>query len=136
MPYNSGRGHPALVRRSIIDRIFLEMQTIKFRISDIEKNLSGQKPKPLNIAESKLIALPDNLRRTYLTVASKGECDATQVSNQTGRSRAIESNYLNQLTKQGWLSKHKLAKKTLFNVPKTKQKTQPALSLPLFSQNY
>jgi hypothetical protein len=51
-----------------------------------------------------------HLRRTYLTVASRGEWDATVVSNLTGRCRAVESNYLNQLARMGWLIKRRISK--------------------------
>src|SRR3972149_1724918 len=83
------------------------MQQIRFRLDDIESALSIWNPQLLEISESKLLSLPDNLRKTYMTVASKGECDSKQVSNLTGRSRAIESSYLNQLVRMGWLIKHR-----------------------------
>jgi len=47
-------------------------------------------------------------------VAAKGECDAVQVSNLTGRCRAIESNYLNQLSRMGWLKKRRISKAVHF----------------------
>jgi hypothetical protein len=103
-----------VVRRSIFDKIFREMQTINFRLSDLEKSLSGWSPAPLEISESKLITISDHLRKTYMTVATKGECDATIVSNVTGRCRALESNYLNQLCRMGWLNKRKMSKATYF----------------------
>jgi hypothetical protein len=90
------------------------MQAIHFRLDDLEKHLSNWSPPPLEISESKLITLPDNLRRTYMFLASKGECDATQVSNLTGRCRALESNYLNQLSRMGWLNKRKVSKTTIY----------------------
>jgi hypothetical protein len=103
-----------MVRRSVFDKIFREMQQIHFRLDDLQKNLSGWSPTPLNIPEAKLIALSDHLRRTYMTVASAGECDAIKVSNLTGRCRALESNYLNQLCRMGWLNKRKVSKSTVF----------------------
>ncbi len=105
-----------MVRRSIFDKIFREMQAINYRLSDLEKSLSGWNPPPLEISEAKLITISDHLRKTYMTIASNGECDATQVSNLTGRCRALESNYLNQLCRMGWLSKRKVSKKTLFHL--------------------
>ena len=103
-----------MVRRSIFDKIFREMQSIHFRLDDLEKHLSGWSPAPLDIPEAKLIALSDHLRKTYLTVASRGECGANSVSSLTGRCRALESNYLNQLCRMGWLNKRKVSKSTLF----------------------
>jgi hypothetical protein len=99
-----------VVRRSVLDDIFREMVSIRHRLDAIEKNLSGWNPEPLEVPETALLFLPDHLRRTYLTVASHGECDATLVSNFTGRARAAESNCLNQLARMGWLDKRRVSK--------------------------
>jgi len=88
--------------------------TMRQRLDNIENNFSGWSPQPVQVPESSLIILPDHLRKTYLVVAHKGECDAVQVSNQTGRCRAIESNYLNQLLRMGWLSKRRISKTVNF----------------------
>jgi hypothetical protein len=103
-----------MVRRSILDQIFKEMQNIRFRLDELENSMSNWNPQPVAIAESKLMALPDHLRQSYMVVASKGECNATVVSNLTGRCRAIESNYLNQLSRMGWLNKRRVSKNIHF----------------------
>ena len=105
-----------LVRRSVLECIFREMMSIRQRLDDIENNFSGWKPQPVDVPESELIALPDHLRRTYVIVSSKGECSAVQVSNLTGRCRAIESNYLNQLSRMGWLNKRRISKTVQFRL--------------------
>jgi hypothetical protein len=92
------------------------MISIRQRLDDIENNFSNWKPQPLDLQESMIISLPDHLRKSFLIVASKGECDASLVSNASGRSRAIESNYLNQLERMGWLSKRRLSKTVQFRV--------------------
>jgi hypothetical protein len=109
-----------IVKRSVFEKIYRELQSIHFRLDDLEKNLSNWSPPPIEISESKLISLPDNLRRTYMFVASKGECDATQASNLTGRCRALESNYLNQLCRMGWLNKRKVSKITIYYLAQEK----------------
>ena len=53
-------------------------------------------------------------------VASKGECNARQASNLTGRCRALESNYLNQLSRMGWLNKRKVSKTTIYYLAQEK----------------
>ena len=99
-----------------LDRIFQELIDIRHRLDDIERRFSNWNPQPLDvdISESGLLSLPDNIRKTYLIVVSKGECSATQVSNLTGRSRAIESSYLNQLVRMGWLIKRRNSKTLRF----------------------
>jgi predicted transcriptional regulator len=103
-----------MVRRSIFDQLFREIQAIRLRLDDLENNISGWNPKPVEVSESKLISLTDHLRKTYLVTLSKGECSAVEVSNATGRSRAIESNYLNQLCRMGWLNKRRISKAIVF----------------------
>ena len=90
------------------------MLSIRYRLDDMEKNLSNWNPKPVEYSDMKLLLLPDHLRKTYLIVASRGECDATVASNLTGRCRAIESNYLNQLARMGWLNKRRVSKTISF----------------------
>ncbi len=103
-----------MVRRSIFDKIFKEMQNIRCRLDDLENSMASWNPKPIEVPESELISLPDHLRRTYMVVVSKGECSAIETSNLTGRCRAIESNYLNQLVRMGWLNKRRVSKVTHF----------------------
>jgi hypothetical protein len=96
------------------------MQYIRFRLDDLEKSLAGWSPSPLEISEAGLISLSDHIRKTYLAVASVGECDAIAVSKKTGRCRALESNYLNQLCRMGWLNKRKDSRTILFSMARDK----------------
>jgi hypothetical protein len=93
-----------------LDRIFQELLDIRHRLDDIERMFANQRPQPLQVSESLLLSLPDNLRKTYVIVMSEGECSATRVSDLSGRSRAIESSYLNQLVRMGWLTKRRSSK--------------------------
>jgi hypothetical protein len=86
------------------------MRKIRYRLDDIERNFSGWNPLPVEVPESELFSLPDHIRKTYMIVASRGECNATEVSNVTGRCRALESSYLNQLARMGWLMKRRDSK--------------------------
>ena len=97
-----------------LDRIFQELLDIRHRLDDIERTFSNWHPQPLRVSESELLSLPDNLRKTYLIVTSEGECCASRVSALTGRSRAIESSYLNQLVRMGWLTKRRNSKTLQF----------------------
>lgn len=96
------------------------MRNMRIKLDDIEKSFSNLNPPQIQIPQSEFISLPDHLRKTYIIVASKGECDAAKVSNQTGRCRAIESNYLNQLSRMGWLNKRRINRSVNFR-PKTLQ---------------
>jgi len=105
-----------MVRRSVFDQIFNELRSIRHRLDELENMFSGMRFQPIQVPESKLFSLPDHLRQTYLIVASKGECNATEVSNITGRSRALESCYLNQLARTGWLTKYRVSKTVNFRL--------------------
>ena len=125
-----------MVRRSIFDKIFREMQQIHFRLDDLERSLSRlNTPATLEMSEAKLISLSDHLRKTYMTVASVGECDANRVSNLTRRCRALESNYLNQLCRMGWLNKNKVSKKTLFRLAADMKASKRLAGQPVVSPN-
>jgi hypothetical protein len=52
-----------------------------------------------------LLRLPDHLRKTMLALAKLIEGRADEVSEITGRARAIESGYLNQLVRLGYVKK-------------------------------
>ena len=109
-----------MVRRSVFDRILREIREIHYRLDDIENSISSWNPRPLEIPEPELLSLPDHLRKTYVTVASKGEPTATEVSNLTGRCRSIESNYLNQLVRLGWLTRRRNSKNVFFRLASRK----------------
>jgi hypothetical protein len=104
-----------MARTSIINQIFKEMRNMSNRLEDIENSFKNKKVQPLKLDNLELLALPDHLRSTYMTVASKGESNAASVSNKTGRTRAIESTYLNKLNRMGWLSKRRDSKTIYFS---------------------
>lgn len=99
---------------SYLKAIFDELRKIRDELYEIRRAFAGWKPQPINIEPSKLLALSDHLRKSYMVVATKGECNTDNVSAQTGRSRAIESSYLNQLVALGWLSKRQDHRAVLF----------------------
>ena len=108
------------MRRSIFVRIFTDLEYIRRRLDDLEREIYGWRPQPVEITESDLLMLPDHLRKTYLVVAEKRECDANAVSCKTGRCRAIESSHLNQLTQMGWLASRKDSRYVVFRLTSKK----------------
>ena len=63
----------------------------------------------------RLMNLPNHLRQTMLTVIALGEATATDVSKQTGKSRASESDYMNQLERMGYLKRRYSSRKVYFS---------------------
>jgi len=93
-----------------------ELRQINRRLSDIKKILSKNNEIKIEIKDYDLLKLKDHLRKTYMVVLDKKECSANDVSLITGRCRAMESNYLNQLSCLGKLKKYRKSKVVLFKV--------------------
>lgn len=63
-----------------------------------------------------LLSLPDHLRKTASVVCEKGKTTADEISDATKRARAVESGYLNQLVRMGYLKKERKGRQVLFSV--------------------
>jgi hypothetical protein len=63
-----------------------------------------------------LLSLPDHLRRTALTLIKLGRAMAEDVAKETGRARAIESAYLNQLVRMEYARRERVGKRVYFTV--------------------
>lgn len=61
-----------------------------------------------------LLAMPDHLRRTLETVLTFGAVTAGDAAQRTGRARAVESSYLNQLSRMGLLEKARKGRNAYF----------------------
>ena len=61
-----------------------------------------------------LLSLPDHLRKSALTIVKLGKAMAEEVAKETGRARAIESAYLNQLVRMGYLKRVREGKRVYF----------------------
>ena len=73
----------------------------KFAIGATEENNPTEDGLDVGI----LLRLPDHLRKTVLALAKLIEGRADEVSEITRRARAIESGYLNQLVRLGYVTK-------------------------------
>ncbi len=64
----------------------------------------------------KVLELPKHLQTSLITVLKMGVASATDISRITGKVRAVESNYLNQLVYMKILLKERHDRKILFHV--------------------
>jgi len=69
---------------------------------------------PLDVVT--LLSLPDHLRKTAMILCQKGEATAEEISEETGRARAVESGYLNQLHTMGYVEKKRKGRDVYFYV--------------------
>lgn len=63
-----------------------------------------------------LLSLPASLRKTMLTLYKLGEATAQDLSNETKRLRAVESDCANQLTRMGYLKKKRVGRNVYFYI--------------------
>jgi len=98
-----------------------KLEDIKKRLVEIDRKL-GQllslrtvQP-PREFVPDTLASLPEHLRETALTIATMGQATAEQVAAKTRRTRAAESDYLNQLASRGFLKKERKGREVYFLV--------------------
>ncbi|MEN3035215.1 MAG: transcriptional regulator [Candidatus Methanosuratincola sp.] len=102
----------------VLEKLEKEISSIKFMLEQIlslqqqliekAKNKGGQGDSELpadGLDISILLRLPDHLRKTMLALAKLVEARADEVAEITQRARAIESGYLNQLVRLGYVKK-------------------------------
>jgi len=65
-----------------------------------------------------LLSLPDHLRKTAVAICALRSATAADVAGETGRARAVESNYLNQLVTMKYIQRERKGKKVYFYVSK------------------
>jgi len=70
------------------------------------------------------VELPQHLRRTFDALAKLGEGTANEIAEKTGRQRAVESDYLNQLFTMRILAKKRRERKVLFSIPETEEEEE------------
>ena len=64
----------------------------------------------------KILELPKHLQTSVLTLLKLGNATATEISESTGKARAVESAYLNQLVVMKIARKERKARKAFFSV--------------------
>ena len=90
------------------------LSTLWKSLLQVIPTVDGVKFKTLDVMT--LLALPDHLRKTASIVCDKGIVTADEISSETKRARAVESGYLNQLVRMGYLKKEREGRKVLFSV--------------------
>ncbi len=103
---------------SVLERLEKEISSMKFMLEQMlslqqqlleklrMKGGQGESGLPTDGLDiSILLSLPDHLRKTMLALAKLVEARADEVAEITQRARAIESGYLNQLVRLGYVKK-------------------------------
>ena len=82
--------------------------------SEIEPDNKSQDLETLDVMA--LLSLPDHLRKTAMILNRLSEATASQVSRESGRARAIESGYLNQLVIMNYIRKKRRGRNVYFYI--------------------
>ena len=93
------------------------------RLIELKRSSGGQITRPtlslpqdMPLDVTTLLSLPDHLRKSALGLATLGEGTATDLSRETGRVRAVESDYMNQLVSMGLVKKKRKGRDVYFYV--------------------
>jgi len=100
-----------------IERLLKEIkETLRNLDRKINKLEAHQYSAVPSFVPGTLWSLPEHLRKSMEAIATLGEATAQQLSEKTGRSRAAESDYLNQLVGRGFLKKQRRGKEMIFQI--------------------
>ena len=102
---------------SVLERIKSieeRLDVLENLVRNIETPLATKSPPSSLIKE--FLALPSSLQKTMIAVQELEEATATEVSKITQRVRSVETIYLNQLTRLGYLTKSRKGRRIYFKV--------------------
>ena len=101
----------------LLKEISSSLQDLSKRLGQIEiKTAASTAISGPRFVPGTLSSLPEHLRRSMETIVTIGQGTAEVIAEKTGRSRAAESDYLNQLVDRGFLKKEKVGKEVVFQV--------------------
>lgn len=102
-----------------IQEILRRLRSIEAEIHELRRRVDRLEAaaqitaKPPTAADDSL-RLPDSLRKTMATIAQLREAPAEAIAEQTHRTRGMESIYLNQLARMGYIQKIKRGRRIHF----------------------
>lgn len=97
-----------------IDLATMALKVIWMKLREVVPPVDEVRFEPLDVMT--LLSLPDHLRKTATVTGSLGKATADEISERTERARAVESGYLNQLVRMGYLKKERDGRMVLFSV--------------------
>lgn len=95
------------------------LKRIEQKLMEIETEIKEIKLHMVNnstITTKSLTPLPDHLRKTAMGLLKIGHGTAGDVSRYTKRARAVESGYLNQLERQGFVTSLREGRRKVFSI--------------------
>lgn len=92
----------------------MQMEILRLLNKKIESSYSEEPGEVLDVKA--LLSLPASLRKTMLALYKLREATAEDLSNETKRLRAVESDCANQLTRMGYLKKKRVGRNVYFYI--------------------
>jgi hypothetical protein len=102
-------------------RIERKLERIAAEIND----LKAQMLEGMKTDDRRLVSLPDHLRKTAIGLGRVGQGTADDVSRYTSRARAVESGYLNQLERQGFVRSRRVGRRKIFSLQENGREEPP-----------
>jgi len=101
---------------SLLEGIDQKLDLISTSVSRNAEQTPQEEIKPIDVHE--VLNLQGHLQKTALTLMGLEKASADEVSAKTGRGRAVESLYLNQLVQLGYAKKERIGRVVHFSVTK------------------
>jgi predicted transcriptional regulator len=103
-------------------RYYSELVKIDKRLQQIEEKLDKlmeefelfKRSIDIPTENKSVLDLPKHLQTTFLTLHSLKSATAGMIATKTNKARAVESSYLNQLVRLGYISKRRNGRKVIF----------------------
>ena len=108
----------------LLEKIDERLKILDEKIERIDERLESSvmakasAPRTIALDAEVLLSLPDHLRKTAISICKFGEATAAKIARDTGRARAAESDYLNQLVGMNYLGKKRVGRQVVFYVKK------------------
>jgi len=101
---------------SLLEGIDKKLDFIGASVSRNIEQTPREEIRPIDVHE--VLNLQGHLQKTALTLMGLEKASADEVSAKTGRGRAVESLYLNQLVQLGYAKKERVGRVVYFSVAK------------------
>jgi len=108
----------------LLEEIDERLKILNGKIERIDERLESKlmfetsAPRTVALDAEVLLSFPDHLRKTAMSICKFGEATAAKLARDTGRARAAESDYLNQLVGMNYLGKKRVGRQVVFYVKK------------------
>jgi hypothetical protein len=110
--------------QATLNDLLAVLTSINEMLREIKQQLHALRTQPLQPEHNDyegldvmlLLTLPDHLRKTAMILIKQGEATASDIARISGRARAVESGYLNQLLVMGHVKKRRKGRHVYFSV--------------------